>query len=477
MIHDDKPEEPFEYQILAAAFRIPGAIERFAKEVNSVDVGLIHGYTGIHETYKALTSYHSKIGGDTVDPVAFKSWLRTETDITEALGGQSGVDGLIDGLMKVELPTTDAIIRLIEFRGNKRRQLDALQKMKDIITSKGQASDEDIAKIAKLTEEIRDLDIDLDYDPLSSVRTSKDIAESIDEFWEFPPFLPTQFPNLNKAIGYDEIKGGYMRGSVNTVSAASGAGKTTLVRTFCNDWLDNGETILFINFEEPQQHWERTLMTQIVKQNIYAVAGRLSTRQKEEFSNKFKAKLAEWGDRFMVRHDPDTLFFEDLEKWLRDVLGRGARTPTVVVIDTIQSMFLKSGGKARWGEYEQMMVGLEKLAKDMDAVFLITAQQNSDAVKSNREVLNQGDMGGSLSIVQKSTIALFLTHMKDSSGNETFHPNAMECQIVKNRITGTVFSNKPPILMYNDEIKLYQPWKEDVGYDTSVVDLDVGDTY
>jgi replicative DNA helicase len=174
------------------------------------------------------------------------------------------------------------------------------------------------------------------------------------------------------------------------------------------------------------------------------------------------------------------LFFEDLEKWLRDVLGHGARKPDVVVIDTIQSMFTKSGGKARWGEFEQIMVGLEKLAKDMDAVFIITAQQNITSTKEKREVINQSDMGGSVTITQKSSVVLFLTPVKDATGDETFDESIMQVQIPKNRITGTAFANNPPMLKYRDDIKSYVAYsiEEDARYDISTIDdEEIGATY
>lgn len=474
----EEKTEDFEFQILAAAIRQPGAIAKFSAEVNPFDVGLIHGYTGIHEMYKALVTYHRKIGGDVVDPVAYKSWLRTETDIMEGMGGQGQVDQLIDKLMDMEIPATDAIVKMIEFRANKRRQIDATMQMLNLVKNKGQATDVDTAKIVELSKKIQEYDRELDFDPLSVVRTGKEMAAGVDELWKSLPFIPTQFPNLNKAIGYSEDKGGYMRGSVNAVAAASGLGKTTFVRSLCNYWLDHGETILFVNFEEPQSYWERTLMTQVVKRNVLSEMDHISEKEKAQLTAQYVAKLKEWGNRLMVRHDPESVFFEDLERWLRDVLGRGARQPTVVVIDTIQSMYKKSGGSARWGQYEEMMVALEKLAKDMNAVFLITAQQNTDAVKGGREVLNQGDMGGSISILQKSTIGFFLVRVSDKSEDQAINPNLMEAQIVKNRITGTAFTSNPPLFLYNDAHKSYAPFKLELKPNEFLDDSEeIGDTY
>ena len=457
-------EKPFEYQIIAASFKVPGAVAKFSEELDPASVGLVHGLTGIHEIYKSLVAYHNEIGTEVVEPIAFKSWLETETEIVEAIGGPMALDDLISDVLQVELSDVDSIIKLTQFRARKRQQLDSLYQLKDLLSSKGQATEKDREKILNLAAHITELEQDLNYDPLHTVRTAYDIAADIDKLWDVPPFLPTQFPNLNKALGYSETRGGVPRAAITTIVALSGYGKSTLARCLCNHWLDQGETVLFINFEETQPHWERTLMTQLTMTNIYAESQSITDAKKQELTEQFKAKLAQWGDNLMVRHDPDTLFFEDLEMWLRDVLGHGAKKPTVVVIDTIQSMFTKSGGRSRWGEFEQIMVRLEKLAKDMNAAFILTAQQNINSTKEKREVINQSDMGGSVTITQKSSVVMFLTPVKDATGDETISETLMQVQIPKNRITGTVFASDPPIIQYDDRIKSY------INYDPHALD-------
>lgn len=453
-------EDLFELQVLALGFKEPGAIATFKERLNPEDVGLIHGHTGIYELYKSMLSFYDKTRLDPVDPIAFESWLSTETDIYEALGGAEGVKELNARIETLELSNVESVIKLVEFRSRKRRQLSATAEIIELIDNKGNKSGQDLEKLVALTEQIKKLNSDLDYDPLAKVRTAADIANQIDDLWNVPPFLPTQYKSLNRAMGYTD-NGGFFRGGVHSIIAMSGFGKTTLARCLCNNWLDEGYTVLFINFEEPQQLWERTLMTQLIKKNVYAFAESISLDEKQELSDQFAAKLAEWGDRFMVRHDPETLFFEDLEVWLRDILTMGNRKPDVVVIDTIQSMFTKSGGKARWGEFEQIMVRLEKLAKDMDAVFIITSQQNNNAVKEKREVLNQSDTGGGVTIAQKSTVTLFITPKKLATGDDATDETIMQIQIPKNRITGTAFANDPPMMKYEDSIKSYLPFEVD----------------
>ncbi len=451
-------------QVLAACFKVEGAVTRFAEELNPQDVGYVHGFNGIYELFKSMLSYHRSTKLDVIDPVAFKDWLETETELLDSMGGASGFHDLYKQLDVIELPSTDALIRLVIHRASKRRKLDHAQALQELI-SKSEAGDPGSQEqIHALTEEINNLYLDLDYDPLSSVRTAKDVIKGMGDLWDIPPFLKTPYPELNKALGYTE-NGGFFRGGVHSIVALSGLGKSTFTKCLCNHWLDSGWTCLIINFEEPQQHFERIMMTQLTGHNVYAEVDSLSQKEKEYINMEFQDKLEKWGDRLMLRHDPDTLFFEDLEKWMRDILGHGGRKPDVVVIDTIQSMFTKTGGKARWGEFEQIMVRLEKLAKDMDAVFVITAQQNINSVKEKREQLNQSDMGGSVTITQKSTVAMFLTPQRGSdSEHDDVGDRIMEIQITKNRITGTVFTDSPPLIEYKDEIKSY------VSYDPSVSD-------
>lgn len=213
-------------------------------------------------------------------------------------------------------------------------------------------------------------------------------------------------------------------------------------------------------------------MTQIIGKNIYSEANKWSPEEKEKYVSIFKSKLESWGERFMVRHDPDTPYFEDLERWLRDIMGHNAKLPDVIVIDTIQSMFTRGGkGKPRWGEFEEMMVRLEKLARDMNCVLIITAQENSNRMKEKREVVQQSDTGGSLAIQQKCAVTIFITDKKLASGDESEEDYVMQLQIPKNRITGSTFVYDPPLVRYNDTTKSYEEYEvvPDSTYDNSSI--------
>lgn len=235
---------------------------------------------------------------------------------------------------------------------------------------------------------------------------------------------------------------------------------STLAKSLSNHWLDNGYRVLYINYEEPQPLWERILLTQITRHNVYY--GIADAKEKVILEQKFKERMASWGDRLMVRHDPDTPFFEDLESWLYDLIGTGEKQPDAVIIDTIQSLFTRGRSGARWGQYEEMMVHFEKLARDMKAAFILTAQENTNRMKEGREVVLQSDTGGSIAIQQKCAVTIFITDMRKALQDDSIDAKIMELQIPKNRITGTTFAMEPARIKYNDEIKLYEPWELEV---------------
>lgn len=464
---------PFEYQVFALAMREPGAIERFAADLPAENVGAIHGDTGISEFYKAFLHFYEKTGLDPIDPIAWKAWVQTETDIVDALGGIGPITYFVDSVMDLELTTVDSAIKVLRHRANQRKQLNNMQTLQSLLSKKGQKSDEEVEKIINLTDQIRALESNLDYNPLSVVTTGNDIAERADDLMEIPSFLPTPFAAYNKALGYTE-EGGYFRGAVHAIVAMSGKGKSTFAKTLANHWLDTGYTVLFINFEEAQAHWERILMTQIIGENVYAHARLWTPEEKEDRMGTFRKRVTDWGDRMMVRHSPDSSYYDDLELWLRDILGHNANVPDVVIIDTVQSM-LGRGGGARWEQFERMMIRMEKLAKDMDAAFILTAQQNNNALRDKREVIDQGDIGGSVTIVQKSSVVTIITEKRLISGDDSEDEYLMQLQIPKNRITGTTFTYDPPLVLYNDETKSYEEFRQvDASlYENSFLDEDL----
>lgn len=464
MINDDNVEEvvkefPVEYQIFALCLRQEGSVSYFDANLPEDIVGTIHGQTGINEFYRAIIAYHHATKLEIVDPVAFKVWLESETDIYSALGGTSGVDTMMDILMSINLSTPDSITKIIKHKANKRKQLDYLQELQILITQKGEKNPKDLARISQITSEIKDLEGELNYNPLDSVSTANDISKRAEDLLEIPNFLPTQYKSLNRAMGYTD-DGGFFKGAVHAIIAPSGKGKSTFAKCLVNNWADQGYRVLYVNFEEAISHWERVLMTQIIGKNVYKEAVNWSQEQKEYNLKIFKDKLEEWGDKFMVRHDPETPYFEDLERWLRDITGNNERLPDVVVIDTIQSMFTRGGkGKPRWGEFEEMMVRLEKLARDMNCVLIITAQENSNRMKEKREVVQQSDTGGSLAIQQKCAVTIFITEKKLMSGDDSEDENIMQLQIPKNRITGSTFVYDSPLVRYVDERKTYEEYE------------------
>ena len=464
MTNDDNTEEvvkefPVEYQIFALCLRQEGSVSYFDANLPEDIVGTIHGQTGINEFYRAIIGYHHATKLELVDPVAFKVWLESETDIYSALGGTSGVDTMMDILMSINLSTPDSITKIIKHKANKRKQLDYLQELQILITQKGEKNPKDLARISQITSEIKDLEGELNYNQLDSVSTANDISKRAEELLEIPNFLPTQYKSLNRAMGYTD-DGGFFKGAVHAIIAPSGKGKSTFAKCLVNNWADQGYRVLYVNFEEAISHWERVLMTQIIGKNVYKESVNWTQEQKEYNLKLFKGKLEEWGDRFMVRHDPETPYFEDLERWLRDITGNNERLPDVVVIDTIQSMFTRGGkGKPRWGEFEEMMVRLEKLARDMNCVLIITAQENSNRMKEKREVVQQSDTGGSLAIQQKCAVTIFITEKKLMSGDDSEDENIMQLQIPKNRITGSTFVYDSPLVRYVDERKTYEEYE------------------
>ena len=443
-----------ELQVLGLAFRKEGAIEYFAQNLPPDDVGLPRDLKGVYEVYRQLINYWKETKEPSVDPTAFRAWLEYETDIAEAVGGADQLDLLFRPAMSSELSTPEAVAALVKRRARESRRKQAVESLMKKLENGAPEEDVD-----ELLQHVRSLGPHSLESLLDAVSTGSDIADRVHTLYELPDFLPTPFGALNRALSYSE-DGGLAKGSVYAIVAASGAGKSTLAKSLMNNWVDTGHEVLFINYEESESHWERILFNQLTGTNPYTV-NQMDSEEREKAGAIFRDKLVEWGDRFIVHHNPDTVFFEDIEMWLREVVRQRRERGLdidAVIIDTIQSVFLKAGSSLpRWGQYEVMMVRLEALAKELDCVIMITAQENNNRVKEKREVVEQSDIGGSVTIVQKCTAVMVL--MKKSAmegdniaGAESF----VEIQIPKNRITGETYSLEPPMLKFDDAKKSFE---------------------
>lgn len=460
---------PYEYQLFALAFREPDAISYFYDHLPSEDVGLVHGNVGLNQFCLALYSFYNHTGLDIVDPLTFKEYLRSETEITMMLGGDEGVDYFFEQLDKVkDLSTPESVTALLKHRADRKRQSDYATELQELLAKRDTVSEAERARIGLLTAQIQTIENQSNKDPLSRVKTGKDLAEMAESLWEMPDFIPTPWESLNRALGYS-ASGGICKGALSAILAPSGKGKSTFAKCLAKWWSEHGVRTLYINYEEVEKHWVRILMTQVTGQNVY-MGDELTELQKRQFTEKFKSEMDRWGSDMWVLSDLESPFYEDLEQLLRTYLTMPEdQRPEAVVIDTIQSIFLKnSTGKPRWGQYEEMMVRLEKLAKDLGAAFVLTAQENTNRMKEKRDVVMQSDTGGSIAIVQKCSVTM---HLVDSKMNDESEEEGLtEVQIPKNRITGTSFSHNPPMVRYNDSTKSYEAYEyvEDERYDGAV---------
>lgn len=449
----ESKELPLEYQVFALSFKEADAIKYFADHLPVKVIGAINDDLGMKEFYQTLLEYYDTTKSAPIDPIGFRSWLETETNLYTAINELVGVEAFMNTILDLKVSNPEQVTAVLKKRANARSQMDALGELTQLIQKKENKTEADHVRIKQLTDMIHQLQASVQYSPHDGLTSIQDIKDNVDDIFEIPNFLPTPYKSYNRALAYNEASGGYPRGAVSAIVAPSGLGKSTLAKNLCNHWLDLGYKVLFINYEETRNHWEKILLSQLIGQNVYAHADEWSEKDKELNREIFYDRLDRWGDNLKVKHSPESSYYDDMERWIRDLINDGTWIPDVIVIDTIQSLIGKGGGP-RWGDYEIMMINLERLAKDLDAAIILTAQQNNDAIKESREEIKQSDVGGSVAIVQKCSIISVITEKKLLS-DEVADERVMQIQIPKNRITGKVVMSGTPTVRFDDESKSY----------------------
>jgi hypothetical protein len=105
--------------VFALSLRQPGAIAYFKENLNPEIVGINDNQLGIHELYNALISYSSRTELDVVDAVAFRNWIQLESNVYEALNGDTGVTSLMSVLDSMHLATPESVTQVLKHKDNK----------------------------------------------------------------------------------------------------------------------------------------------------------------------------------------------------------------------------------------------------------------------------------------------------------------------------------------------------------------------
>lgn len=444
--------DDLDLQVFALCMREEGAIEYFDKYLPVDDVGKPRGLEGLSELYSHIKEYYQTTGAERVDSQGFKSWLETRPQLLNAIGGEEGLRALLKPALEIELSTPKAVASLLRQRSQQERKRQLVEHLQETVSNGHDPTD-----VSRLLDQIRSLNTDPIGSISESVYTGHDMARRVDELYELPDFLSTPFPQLNKALSFNE-DGGLSRGCVYSIVAASGCGKSSLGKAFMLDWVRNQKNVLFVNYEEAQDHWEKLFFTHITHHNAYTIH-----KEDQELQDKtaqtYIEEMKKIGDHMVVQHNPETTFFEDLEQWIRNISEQRREEGLpfdAVIIDTLQSLFMKQGnGAQRWSQFEVMMVRLEKLAKELDVAIIVTAQENNNRIKEKREVVEQSDIGGSATIVQKSTAVMVLIK-KDVMDDPELDSSIVEVQIPKNRITGESYTLEPPLLRFDEASKSFE---------------------
>jgi len=429
-------ENNSETRVLAHGFNTAGAVSAFLDEgVKAEHFKSIAN----RKVWEAICYCHvdgSQDKGNINDVV---NYIREETDDYDYLGGPSLKERLVS-LSSLDLgsPRNDA--KKLKEDASRREMADTLQIAAQLAQERG--NDKEFSEIMGRLNQLRE---EITYDPLDGVMQADDLLSSLDTIDQMPDFVPTRFPSLNAAIGYDPQRGGLAKGAVHALVGAPGAGKSTFTISLLTGFLESGQSVAFANFEITESLWVKFFFANCTGCNTLRMKDYpqgFFERSKEKFSRLMK----EWEDRVFIKHSHSSLFYEDIETWIRDVSRD--KSIDVLIVDTLQSLEVGSRKYAtRWQAYEHIMMRLERLALDLNVAVLITGQENVNRIKEGRETASISDTGGSVAIEQKSAVVMHLIVPSDEI------VDWVEIQLTKNRVVGKISDASTIQFQYDDNYK------------------------
>jgi len=275
----------------------------------------------------------------------------------------------------------------------------------------------------------------------TSIRDTSQIVTSYDEQFKIaaqnkgPIGLKTSIPRLNYTVG------AFAPGDLVVIGARPSMGKTSLGINFSNDFLNNGDGILFDSLEMPG---EKIIQRFIASKNKESLSD-LKKGIVKDYDNYHKALKYLSTNKNFVLHDISNLTFQQLIKKAKKILRNQKRNNQNIkawIID--HAGYIKTNPMTRRQELSDGTKELKKVAKEFGIVVFLLSQLNREVQnrKSFRPILS--DLKESGNLEEDADIVIFPhrdSYYKRTDRNQTEEPiNKAELIIPKNRdgVTGIV---------------------------------------
>jgi len=221
----------------------------------------------------------------------------------------------------------------------------------------------------------------------------------------------------------DVATSGFVGGETWALSAPTGGGKTQLVSQFANEVaLQNGR-VMYLSLEMPARRILARLIGANTAQNPKKVMEGRSGMPVSMLKNKIRFFQAQ---NVILRDD--LLELTQIEKFVRDHVGRGERLD-LVIVDFLQNIALK-GVSMQIERMATAAVRLQALARETKACVVVLSQLSNEAVREKgqgvmnfrygNELGHAADVAIELVVNKDGTVTLFLR--KNRSGGKGIFP-------------------------------------------------------
>ena len=217
----------------------------------------------------------------------------------------------------------------------------------------------------------------------------------------------------------EQLNGGFQRGTISLIIAATGCGKTTLSSIIAMKSASEGNNVLHIFFEDT--------LVQIGQKYYATITGFNSDEFDKDYNRvnliKFLNSNQKYKDGLYNHLKPMRLTngettFEDIREKITECINGGWK-PDMVIIDYISCIQSSSNKNlAITNEVqaqERLMKKIETLAQDLNIHILTLQQTNRDGVKVDTAMNRIGNVQGSFRMTQPCSYIMYLDRTQDTT--------------------------------------------------------------